>query len=162
SEPAEPALAPRDLTKWQTVLDHWDAFLVFVVKDLGALDDEQEARDALLLLLLDSRQDLLAVLAPGPQGMDPGAELFLRAWAPLRQAIRTVALRGRLRSSALRYMTFLAAADALAAVDGAGASLGIEISADGLRRLARILQPDYVGDPVAHTESPDSALRDMF
>jgi hypothetical protein len=56
-------------------------------------------------------------------------------------------MRGVLRDRALRYATFLAAGDALAAFDAAGPALGIEISADGLRRLARVLAPDYAGDP---------------
>jgi hypothetical protein len=159
----EPALAPIELARWQTALESWDAFLVFVIKDLGALDAEAAARDDLLALLLSSRQRLLGVLASGPEtGVDPVRQLFLDTWNGLRRIVRDAAMRGVLRDRALRYATFLAAGDALAAFDAAGPALGIEISAEGLRRLARVLAPDYVGDPVAYSEAPDEALRELF
>src|SRR5439155_215317 len=44
----------------------------------------------------------------------------------------------------------------------AGPSLGLEISADGLRRLARVLGPEFAGDPLAYSEEPDPALRELF
>jgi hypothetical protein len=40
--------------------------------------------------------------------------------------------------------------------------LGLEISADGLRRLARVLDPDSLTDPLAHSEAVDPELRDLF
>jgi hypothetical protein len=159
----EPALAPVELERWQATLESWDAFLVFVIKDIGALDADQTVRDDLLELLLSSRQRLLAALAGGPQaGVDPVRQLFLDAWERLHRIVRDAALRGTLRDRALRYATFLAAGDALAAFDSAGPALGIEISADGLRRLARVLEPDFVGDPVAYSEAPDPTLRELF
>src|SRR5262249_24590468 len=35
-------------------------------------------------------------------------------------------------------------------------------SADGLRRLARVLEPEYVGDPIAYSDAPDEQLRELF
>src|SRR5437879_2507502 len=52
--------------------------------------------------------------------------------------------------------------DAAAALDAAAPSLGLEISSDGLRRLARVLDPTYLGDPLAYTEAPDPVLRELF
>ena len=159
----EPALAPVELERWQATLESWDAFLVFVIKDIGALDADPTVRDDLLELLLSSRQRLLAALAGGPQpGVDPVRQLFLDAWERLHRIVGDAARRGTLRDRALRYATFLAAGDALAAFDTAGPALGIDISADGLRRLARVLEPDFVGDPVAYSDAPDPALRELF
>lgn len=159
----EPALAPPDLQRWQATLESWDGFLVFVVKQLGLGDDDPELRDDLLALLLDGRQELLAALAAGPEAsVDPVRRLFLDSWDGLRQAVRRAALHGPVENRALRYATFLAAGDALAAIDRAGPALGIEISADGLRRLARLLEPAYAGDPLAHSEAPDPGLRELF
>jgi hypothetical protein len=159
----EPALAPPDLQRWQATLESWDGFLVFVVKQLGLGDDDPELRDDLLALLLDGRQELLAALAAGPEtSVDPVRRLFLDSWDRLRQAVRRAALHGPVENRALRYATFLAAGDALAAIDRAGPALGIEISADGLRRLARLLEPTYAGDPLAHSEAPDPGLRELF
>ena len=159
----EPALSPVELEQWQAALEHWDAFLVFVIKDLGSLARLGELRDALLDLLLTSRHELLAVLASGPTpGVDPVRRLFLDLWEQLRAVVRRAAAQGGETDRTLRFATFVAAGDALAALDAAGPGLGIEISADGLRRLARTLEPDYKGDPVAYSEAPDATLRELF
>ncbi len=159
----EPGLAPMELQQWQAALERWDAFLVFVIEDLGALDADATVRGELLEVLLESRHELLAALAAEPvAGVDPVRRLFLDAWERLRKVMRQAAAHGALGDRALRYVAFIAAGDALAALDAAGPSLGLEISADGLRRLARVLQPDFAGDPVAYSESTDPALRELF
>jgi hypothetical protein len=161
-EPA-PALAPMEPGRWQAALESWDAFLVFVVKEIAALRVDPSIRDELLAILLDSRERFLTALATGPEaGVDPVRQLFLDSWDRLRQIVRDVAAHGALGDRALRYVAFVAAGDALAALDSIGPPLGLEISADGLRRLALVLEPEYAGDPVAYSESPDSVLRDLF
>ena len=159
----EPALSPIELQKWQGALEHWDAFLVFVIKNLGSIARRGDVRDDLLDLLLTSRHQLLTVLASGPTpGVDPVRQLFLDAWEQLRAIVRRGALQGGAEDRVVRFATFLVAGDILAALDAAGPGLGIEISADGLRRLARTLEPNYEGDPVAYSEAPDAALRELF
>src|SRR5262249_43902034 len=37
-----------------------------------------------------------------------------------------------------------------------------ELSADGLRRLAKTLDPGYTGDPLQYSEQPDQKLRQLF
>jgi hypothetical protein len=69
---------------------------------------------------------------------------------------------GRTGDRASRFVSFLAAGDALAALDQAGPGLGLEISADGLRRLARLLDPDKPGDPIAVSEGLDEELGRLF
>ena len=159
----EAPLGPEELQRWQAALESWDAFLVFVIKDLGIAGHDREVRSELFDLLLSSRHELLVALAGEPQpGVDPVRQLFLRSWDRLHDVVRRAALSGTLGGRALRYTTFLAAGDALAAVDAAGPSLGLEISADGLRRLARLLEPEFTGDPLAYSEEADPALRELF
>ena len=43
-----------------------------------------------------------------------------------------------------------------------GPDVGIEISADGLRRLARALDPETLFDPRVRSEAPDPDLRTLF
>ena len=161
--PPESELSPTELASWQSTLESWDAFVVFVVKDLGALDVDPASRDRLLDVLLESRQRLVEVVATGPiPGVAPVRLLFLDTWESLRAAVHDAAVRGALHDRALRYLTFLTAGDALAALDAAGPSFGVEISSDGLRRLARVLEPDVSGDPLAYSDQPDPALRGLF
>src|SRR2546428_119556 len=77
--PPEPPLAPMEVARWQQLLESWDGFLVFVVKDLGAADADPRLRDELLALLLAGRYRLLDALAGGPAaGAAPGRRPFPR------------------------------------------------------------------------------------
>ncbi len=130
---------------------------------MGAADADPRLRDELLDLLLAGRYRLLDALAGGPlAGVDPVRQLFLDAWERLRGVVRESVAHGGPQDRLLRYASFVAAGDALAALDAAAPSLGLEISTDGLRRLARVLDPTYAGDPLAYTEAPDPVLRELF
>jgi hypothetical protein len=159
----EPALAPDEVARWEEQLDRWDAFLVFVVKELGDVSVDKGVRSELLAILLDGRRELTETLRQGPvPGTDPVRNLFLSSWDRLRVQTRRAVRDGALGDRAYRFVTFLAAADALAAIDQAGPGLGLDISADGLRRLARVLDPDRTGDPIAVSDAPDPELRALF
>jgi hypothetical protein len=159
----EPALSPEQLHRWQAVLDNWDGFVTFVVKDLGGAPVDPALRTELLDVLLTARHDLLAVLARGPEpGVDPVQPLFVGVWSRLREVVRQAAAQAPDESRALRYLTFLAAGDALTALRAAAPALGLEVSADGLRRLARMLDPLFSGDPLEYSELPDATLRQIF
>jgi hypothetical protein len=163
-EPAipEPALTPEEQAQWEAALANWDAFLTFAVKNLGVQHRDPEIVDALFELFVDGRHGVLAVLATGPRpGEDPVRVLFLESWEAMRGIARRVA-RNREGDVALHYVRFLAAGDALAALEQLGPDIGIEISADGLRRLARMLDPETMVDPLALSDAPDPALRELF
>ncbi len=163
SKTPEPALSPAELKRWQAALDGWDGFVAFAVKDLTGTNQDPVLQNELLDILLDARESLVSVLGRGPDGgADPVRPLFLQVWERLRTIVRRVATQGGVESRALRYLTFLAAGDALAAIDTAAPTLGLEISADGLRRLARALDPGYRGDPVDYSEGVDPTLRQRF
>ena len=160
---AEPALSPGEVAAWEDRIDKWDAFLVFTVKTLGLTTTDRRVRNELLAILLDARRELVEVLRQGPiAGTDPVRNLFLSAWDRLRVQTRRAVHEGKLGERTLRFVSFLAAGDALAAIDQAGPGLGLEISADGLRRLARLLDPDKPGDPIAVSEDLDEELRRLF
>src|SRR5262249_22983948 len=130
----EPALTPAQVKRWEATLERWDGFLTFVVKDVGTASGDTTMRDELLDILLSARHDLVAVLSRGPEpGLDPVARLFVDVWSRLRALVRRAATQPGDEARAFRYLTFLSAGDALAALTGAGPALGLEFSADGLR-----------------------------
>ncbi|MGH7895412.1 MAG: transglycosylase SLT domain-containing protein, partial [Candidatus Binatia bacterium] len=88
--------------------------------------------------------------------------LFLSSWDRLRVQTRRAVRDRSLGDRSYRFVTFLAAGDALATLDQAGPGLGLEISGDGLRRLARVLDPERSGDPIAVSDAPDPELRTLF
>src|SRR5205085_11703486 len=69
---------------------------------------------------------------------------------------------GRLGNRSLEFLSFISAGDALFALDQAAPALGMNISADDLRRLARIMAPAAAGDPLAFGFDEDPELREIF
>jgi soluble lytic murein transglycosylase-like protein len=158
----EPALTPAELGRWESAWQRWDAFLTFVVKRFATDARETALRRAVLAALLDGRHDLLEALAPSrPGAPDPVPELFVRTWERLAPVLRDEA-RGLPAETALRYTAFLAAGDALAALQALGPEAGLEISAEGLRRLARMVAPAAPEDPVEYRLDVDPELRTLL
>ena len=148
-------LSPSEIAAWQTMLDDWDAFIVFAIKQLAGTVGDKQFRAQLFDLLLDSRYRLVQALAQ-PQvstGPDPIRLIFIDEWSRLRAIIQAAARREILGSRALEFLSFVSAGDALFAADQAAPALGMRISEDDLRQLAHIMAPQYAGDP------PDLQLR---
>lgn len=159
---AEPALSPQELARLQASLESWDAFVTFAVLRAAGDTLDPELRLALLEILLDVRSELvLALEAPADAGPDPVRRLFLDTWDRLGTTLRRVG-NGLAGPTAWQYLSFISAADALRALDALGPQTGLEISTDGLRRLARILAPDAGPDPLEYTLEVNPLLRDRF
>lgn len=164
--PAQPEapFSPAELEAYQRAMERWDAFLVFVIKGVGADVVDTRVREELFDLLLASRYELLPVLSgevTRGEG-DPVRRVFIETWKRLREIVQEAERRGLLGDNILRYAGFIEAGDALLALEQAAPGLGIEISADGLRRLARILRPDAVEDPLLYSTDVDPTLRSLF
>jgi hypothetical protein len=160
----EPALGPAELARWQARLEAWDGFLTFLVIQLAGEQPGPPTRDELLGVLLEARHDLVATLARGPErGTDAVRRSFLETRNRVRALVRRVAARpGADPGRAGRYVVFLAAGGALAAIDALAPALGLDFSADGLRRLARSLDPGFPGDPLQRGEGADPRLQELF
>jgi hypothetical protein len=154
----EAPLSEAEIDAFTARANQWDAFLTFVVKTLGAKTLSGPARQALLEILIDARYQITEALAAPTRGKDPVRQLFLKSWDRLRPVAEDIA-RGLPGAEAVAVVTFLAAGDALAALDQAGPTFGIEISADGLRRMARMIAPTATGDPLEYSVDVDPALR---
>jgi hypothetical protein len=157
----EPVLSDRELANWQQAWQQWDAFLTFVIK-ASARDTTRDAtRGALLDVLLSARYDIVEILAAAPRGPDPVPALFVRTWDRLAPVLREVQT-GLPGETALQYLSFIAAADALKGIQSLGPGSGLDLSGDGLRRLARILAPTSAGDPLTRSPAVDPELRSLM
>ncbi|MBK7976192.1 MAG: lytic transglycosylase domain-containing protein [Deltaproteobacteria bacterium] len=158
----EPALTGEELARWDAAWQRWDAFITFVAKHVASDAQSRELRDALLGVLIDARQDVAEILVPSqPDGPDPLRSLFVNTWARLVPVLRSVSA-SMPGSGALRYASFVSAGDALTAIDALGPQIGLDLSADGLRRMARILTPQLAEDPLVYGEQVDPDLRRIF
>jgi hypothetical protein len=156
----EPALSDAELAQLSDRLDTVDAFFTYTIRALARSD---RGLTGLLEVLVELRRDLVDILARREwQPIDPARSLFIRAWEGLTPLLRVSAVRGADKTYSLRYLSFISAGDALRALDQLGPSAGIEVTSDGLRRLARLLIPDDPQDPLSHGEGVDPALREAF
>ena len=159
SRQQEAALTDHELAELSNRLDEVDAFFTYTIKSIAS--DVGDDPSALLDVLVELRHDLIDILASRErQATDPAGALFVSAWEGLTPLLRLAAEADQ--TASLRYLTFIGAGDALNAMEDLGPAAGIEISSDGLRRLARILLPDDPTDPLDHGEGVDPALRRAF
>ena len=157
----EPPLTDAEVAAFTERANQWDAFVTFVIKNLGGRTLSKPARQALLDTLIDARYQIAEALSSPSRQQDPIRQLFLKGWERLRPVADDIA-RELPGAEAAQVLTFLAAGDALAVLDPAGPSFGIEISADGLRRMARMIAPGAGGDPLDYSPDVDPTLRRML
>ncbi|HBI15633.1 MAG TPA: hypothetical protein DDY20_09000 [Desulfobulbaceae bacterium] len=165
SLPAQQPLTLEEIEGLQNLFEPLDAFLVFVVKSAGADFSDPQLRSQLFDLLITSRYKLLAILAgESPvDNADPLRTLFIEVWRQLRSIIESsTGQASQEQEQLLRYMTFINAGDALLALDEAAPQLSMHITTDGLRRLARMLQPEYKDDPLRFDWEIDPDLRNLL
>ncbi|MCX5869513.1 MAG: transglycosylase SLT domain-containing protein [Deltaproteobacteria bacterium] len=167
--PPQAPLGFEEMEKLQHVFEPLDAFLVFIIKNLSAdtvnapVNAQQQKQ--LFDLLITSRYQLLMILTGQTpmESEDPLRLLFIDAWEQLRPIIeQNSGKNGLMQKQLLRYMTFINAGDALLTLDAAAPDLGIHLTSDGLRRLARMLQPGSGEDPLHFDWQIDPALRQLF
>lgn len=157
----EPTLSVEELERWQQSLERWDGFVTFLVKRAGRDVETVELQRTLGEILLEARYDLVEALRPTQvHTTDPVRPLFLETWNRLVPVLRDLSL-GLPGEDAVRYLSLVTAGDALAAMDGLGPEFGLQISSDGLRRLARMVEPE-AADPTGYDTDVDPQLRRML
>jgi hypothetical protein len=140
---------------WET----WDALLVRLLVTMATESLRPEDRQILVDVLLDTRYFFTAAL--DLQGLDRDFVRlqFVWAWQRLAPVFRRQ-LYARPSENSLGYLTFFTAADALAVFDRMGPTLGIEISQQGLLRLAAMLTGEKAVLPYTH--QVDRQLRELL
>ena len=161
---AEAPFDAAELAQWSTLEDELDGFLTTVITLFAEVAESPDLRYELLGVLLDARYAIaLALTEDRPEG-DPIRTLFIDAWNRLRPhlaELEDLPVPGF--DQDLRLVGFLAGGDALRAVDALGPEYGVEITRDGLRRLARLLLAE--GAPASFTPLPlevDRRLQRLF
>ncbi len=161
----EPPLDQEELADWQRLEDELDGFLTFVVLYFVSFVDQPAMQRDLFAVLLDSRHAIAEALVSDqdPATRDPVRNLFVDSWDRLRPHLLDMEDAGLLPADELRIAAFIAGSDAIRALDALGPEYGLEITRDGLRRLARLLLADEA--PARFTPLPlevDPRLRRLF
>jgi hypothetical protein len=159
---AEPLLTGEEIERWEQQWESWDAFLTFIIKRMAAATESTPLRATLLEILLDARYEFRnALRSDTPNEADPVRQLFVRSWQRLVPVLQEISatLPGR---EPFAILDFLTAGDALQALDQLGPALRLEISTDGLRRLARLVGDSPGVDPLRYEDEVDPELRRLF
>lgn len=134
----EPYLSDEELERFIVAWEAWDAFLVHLIMTLAGREITDEEQILLLDVLLRMRHDFAYHLDDPAGQTDLVRSQFMEAWTRLGPLFRAHLLEAD-NHSLLGYLAFYSASDALLALDKLGPTLGLEISRDGLIRLARLL-----------------------
>ncbi|WP_457577881.1 lytic transglycosylase domain-containing protein [Desulfomarina sp.] len=160
----EPAGEDRPLTPAETrdlvgLWETWDVFLVQLVTAIGGYSTSDSDQQILVDVLLSARYEFSAALAGRRVGRDFVRIQFLDAWKRLAPIFRKQLYSGD-GENGLGYLAFFTAADALEVFDKMGPTIGIEISRQGLLRLARML--DGKVGKLRYVPDVDSRLRNLL
>jgi len=134
-------ISPEELDDFIDTWEAWDSFLVHIITSLSKEHLSEADRQILLDTLLETRHRLVTDLLGETVKRDFIREQFIAAWKKLSPIFRHQ-LGDDPSRSVIGYLGFFTAADALSALDKISPTLGIEISRNGLIRLARFLAED--------------------
>ena len=142
-------------------LERWDAFLTFVIKRM-ARNNPGPVRQELLNVLIDARYKIVEKLTVlKAEASDPVPGLFVAAWAQLKPILRQRS-PGFGQRDQQQNADLVTIGDSLASLAQQSPETGFEVSDEGLRSLARIIDPASTEDPVRYDTTVDPELRRLF
>lgn len=133
-------LTPEEIDSFIEIWETWDAFLVQEMVSLSDMPLTMDEKEILLTVLLETRYrfvDAISTVSSENSG-DFVREEFISAWEKLSPILKRH-LSGRISGNSWGYLAFFTASDALAVLDKIGPVFNLEISRNGLIRLARML-----------------------
>jgi len=140
-EPLPPAPpGPEAVAAFARYWEAWDAYLVRQILSLAGHQLTPGERDQLTTVLLDMRHGFAQALEAGSQDRGLVKRQVLEAWRGLAPILRKYLLK-RPGESLYSYLALFTAMDALTVLEELGPAVGLEISREGLMRLAHLLDP---------------------
>jgi len=134
-------LSTEELEVFIDTWEAWDSFLVLMIASLSNEPISEPDRQILLDTLLEIRHGFVEDMLNGTVERDFVRDQFISTWNKLSPIFRNQ-LGDDPSKSLFGYLAFFTAADALSALDKISPTMGIEISRNGLIRLARLLAED--------------------
>lgn len=157
---AEKPLTQQEQQLWQQKWQSMDALFTYTIKKYAAATQLKELRLTLFDILLNSRHQLQEALIKN-QETDPVRHWFIKSWTQLIPVLKQISAENP-KHAPMALMSLVTATDALQALDKLGPSFGLDISIDGLRRLARILNNNQNAEPLKYNEALDPELLKLF
>lgn len=156
----EQVLNEQEKLQWEEKWQSMDALLTQTIKHFASGTQLKDLRLALFDILMNARYQLQNALQEN-QKDDSVRHWFIDSWSKLIPLIQQISIENPQYSSAT-LMTLITASDALQALDKSGSAIGLDISTDGLRRLARLLNNTSDINPLNYDKKLDPELIQLF
>ena len=153
--PAQP-FTEQEQKQWQQKWQSMDALLTHTIKQYATKTDLKHLKLELLDILLDARYQLDDLLKED-YATDPVRHWFINSWSRLIPVLKKISVKSPNHTS-LALMSLVTSADALQALDKLGPTIGLDISINGLRRLARMLNHPQSIDLLKYDKTLDPEL----
>jgi hypothetical protein len=143
-EPMVDGGKPLEADEIESIIQLWESWDVFLVRLITAMAEQflgDADRQTLLDVLLSTRHDFTMALEAQKIDKDFVRVQFVSAWQQLAPMFRKQISR-KSSDDTFGYLAFFTAVNALAVFDRMGPTIGVEISQQGLLRLARMLDSE--------------------
>lgn len=143
-EPMVDGGKPLEADEIESIIQLWESWDVFLVQLITAMAEQflgDADRQTLLDVLLSTRHDFTMALEAQKIDKDFVRVQFVSAWQQLAPMFRKQISR-KSSDDTFGYLAFFTAVNALAVFDRMGPTIGVEISQQGLLRLARMLDSE--------------------
>jgi len=152
-------LSEKELYSFLELWETWDSLLVYLISFLAEKELSDDEQQQLIDLLLDTRYQFVAKINDPAAGNDFVRDQFIEGWQLLSGIFRNHLLDSP-SGSRLGYLSFFTAADALMVLDELGPAFGVEISRNGLVRLAKMVGGESV--ELDYTPDVNQTLQRLF
>ncbi len=156
-----PEITPSDIEAMSRNWEAWDAFFVREIETLIGRTLEQGERREILDTLLSMRYSFTQALSGNTLTQGLINTQFTNSWDRISKILRKYLLQES-SGSLLRHLAFFTAADALAIVEKLGPAVGIEMTPQGLRRLASLLGEEGKDAGLVYSYELDPRLRELL
>lgn len=156
---APETLSSEEMDSFLGLWETWDSLLVYLITILADQPLNQVEKQQLMDLLLDTRYEFVDTINDQTVQKDFVRDQFIEGWQLMSEIFRKHLLHNP-SESRLGYLSFITAADALTILDELGPAFGIEISREGLIRLAKIVGGESV--ELHYAPAIDSVLQQLF
>ncbi len=161
SQPVPEELSQAEIQRLTRSWEDWDAYLAYELKSLVGKPITEGERRTIVETLLETRQAFVRALSERALRQDLVRVQFIWAWERLAPILRRYL--GRQASPSLfTRLAFFTATDALAALDKMGPAVGLEVSRDGLIRLARLLMREGAEPSLDYSFEVSPELRGLL
>lgn len=159
-DPVE-APTPEEIERLAKTWEAWDSYLVYQIQSFTGKPLTRGERADILETILETRYGFITALKENTLGRDLVGEQFIWSWQRITGMLRKYLVQ-QMSDSPLYYLAFISSSDALAVLQKIGPSIGLDISRDGLVRLARLISQGKTDPLLEYSYAVDPDLRKLL